>query len=97
FSGSLVPTSLGGPWRWQPIGEDYALAATPEPLIWASLAAGAAVVGFSVRYRRRAWLARLTLLGYFLLAGGVPVPLGRVEAVGPGLSRFERRCIASPS
>ncbi|MEV4100751.1 hypothetical protein AB0J42_10840 [Nonomuraea sp. NPDC049649] len=97
FSGSLVPTSLGGPWRWQPIGEDYALAATPEPLIWASLAAGAAVVGFSVRYRRRAWLAWLTLLGYFLLADVVPVLLGRVEALGPDLSGFELRYIASTS
>ncbi|MFI6710160.1 hypothetical protein ACIBF7_27235 [Nonomuraea sp. NPDC050478] len=97
FSGSLVPTSLGGPWRWWPIGEDYALAATPAPLIWASLVVGAAVVIVSLRYRRRAWLAWLMLLGYFLLADVVPVMLGRVEALGADLAGFELRYIASTS
>jgi hypothetical protein len=95
LSGSLVPASLGGPWRWQPIGEDYALAATPAPLVWASLAVAVAAVTVSVLWRRRAWLAWLTLLGYFLLADVVPIMLGRVEVLGPDLSGFELRYISS--
>ncbi|MEU6712886.1 DUF2628 domain-containing protein [Nonomuraea sp. NPDC046802] len=95
LTGSLVPTSLGGPWRWQPIGEDYALAATPPALIWVSLAVAVAAVTVSVIWRRRAWLAWLTLLGYFLLADVVPIMLGRVELLGPDLSGFELRYISS--
>ncbi|MFI7638697.1 hypothetical protein [Nonomuraea sp. NPDC049400] len=95
LTGSLMPTSLGGPWRWQPIGEDYALAATPPALIWASLAVAVVAVTVSVVWRRRAWLAWLTLLGYFLLADVVPIMLGRVEMLGPDLSGFELRYISS--
>ncbi|MEV4107578.1 hypothetical protein [Nonomuraea sp. NPDC049695] len=95
LTGSLVPTSLGGPWRWQPIGEDYALAATPPALVWASLAVAGVAVGVSVIWRRRAWLAWLTLLGYFLLADVVPIMLGRVELLGPDLSGFELRYVSS--
>ncbi|WP_043627027.1 hypothetical protein [Nonomuraea candida] len=95
LTGSLVPTSLGGPWRWHPIGEDYALAATPVVLMWASGLVAAVAVAVSVRWRRRAWLAWLTLLGYFLLADVVPILLGRVEALGPDLSGFELRYVSS--
>ncbi|MGW0801680.1 hypothetical protein [Nonomuraea sp. NPDC002799] len=95
LTGSLVPTSLGGPWQWQPIGEDYALAATPPTLIWASLAVAVVAVTVSVIWRRRAWLAWLTLLGYFLTADVVPIMLGRVELLGPDLSGFELRYISS--
>ncbi|PZG05543.1 hypothetical protein C1J01_43310 [Nonomuraea aridisoli] len=95
LSGSLVPTALGGPWRWQPIGDDYALAATPAPLMWAALAVAAVAVTVSVLWRRRAWLAWLTLLGYFLLADVVPIMLGRVEVLGPDLSGFELRYVSS--
>ncbi|MFI7126944.1 hypothetical protein ACIBQ1_14715 [Nonomuraea sp. NPDC050153] len=95
LTGSLVPTSLGGPWQWQPIGEDYALAATPPVLMWASLAVAVVAVTVSVIWRRRAWLAWLTLLGYFLLADVVPIMLGRVEALGPDLSGFELRYVSS--
>ncbi|MEW9547221.1 hypothetical protein [Nonomuraea sp. NPDC050783] len=95
LTGSLVPTSLGGPWRWQPIGEDYALAATPAPLMWASLAVAAVAVAVSVSWRRRAWLAWVTVLGYFLLADFAPILLGRIELLGPDLSGFELRYISS--
>ncbi|HEX4815637.1 MAG TPA: hypothetical protein VFV66_23080 [Nonomuraea sp.] len=95
LTGSLVPTSLGGPWRWQPIGADYALAATPAPLIWVSFVVAAVAVTVSVVWRRRAWLAWLTLLGYFLLADVVPIMLGRVEVLGPDLSGFELRYVSS--
>ncbi|KAB8197533.1 hypothetical protein FH608_002990 [Nonomuraea phyllanthi] len=95
LTGSLVPTSLGGPWRWQSIGEDYALAATPPVLGWASVAVAAVAVTVSVMWRRRAWLAWLTLLGYFLLADVAPIMLGRVETLGPDLSGFELRYVSS--
>ncbi|MCK2221050.1 hypothetical protein MF672_045695 [Actinomadura sp. ATCC 31491] len=95
LTGSLVPTSLGGPWRWQPIGQDYALAATPAPLAWASLAVAAAAVTVSVLWRRRAWLAWTALLGYFLLADVAPIMLGRIELLGPDLSGYELRYVSS--
>ncbi|MFF0774650.1 hypothetical protein ACFYUK_37585 [Nonomuraea wenchangensis] len=95
LTGSLIPTSLGGPWRWQPIGEDYALAATPAPLMWASLAVAVAAVAVSVRLRRRAWLAWVMLLGYFLLADVAPIMLGRIELLGPDLSGYELRYLSS--
>ncbi|GAA2214699.1 hypothetical protein GCM10009850_101640 [Nonomuraea monospora] len=95
LTGSLIPTSLGGPWRWQPIGEDYALAATPPALMWVSGLVAVAAVAVSVWWRRRAWLAWAMLLGYFLLADVVPVMLGRVEVLGPDLSGFELRYVSS--
>ncbi|MEV0382155.1 hypothetical protein [Nonomuraea sp. NPDC050643] len=91
----LVPTMLGGPWTWRPIGDDYAMAATPEPLAWVALAVAAVAVTISVRYRRRAWLAWLVLLGYYLLADVIPVLLGRIEILGPGVLGFELRYLAA--
>lgn len=97
LTGALVPTALGGPWRWRPITEDYALADVPTAAAWAALAVAAAVVAFSVRHRRRAWLAWLTLLGYFLLADVVPVMIGRIAQLGPDLGGSELRYISSTS
>jgi hypothetical protein len=94
LSGSLVATALGGPWRWHAIGDDYAIAATPEPAIWAGLLVAAAVVALSLRFRRRAWAAWTMLLGYFLFADVVPVTIGRIDQLGPDLSGFELRYIA---
>ncbi|SEG65249.1 hypothetical protein SAMN05444920_103721 [Nonomuraea solani] len=94
-SRGLVPTMLGGPWAWQPIGDDYAMAATPGPLAWAALGVAAVAVAVTVRIRRRAWLAWLTLLGYFLLADVVPVLLGRIELLGPGVLGYELRYLAA--
>lgn len=96
LSGSLVASSLGGPWRWQPIGEgeDYAIAATPDVAVWAGLGVAAVLIALSVRYRRRAWLAWLMLLGYFALADVVPVLIGRIEQLGPDLGGLELRYIA---
>nr|SBO92522.1 hypothetical protein BN4615_P2036 [Nonomuraea gerenzanensis] len=94
-SRGLVPSALGGPWQWRPIGDDYAMAAPPEPLVWAGLVGVAAVVAVTVRWRRRAWLAWLTLLGYFLLADVVPVLLGRIELLGPGILGYELRYLAA--
>ncbi|WP_219469932.1 MICOS complex subunit MIC10 [Nonomuraea rhizosphaerae] len=95
LSGSLVPTSLGGPLRWQPIGEDYATAAPPPALVWAGLGVAVLVVAASLLFRRRAWVAWLTLLGYFALADVVPVMIGRIKELGPDLSGFELRYISS--
>jgi hypothetical protein len=71
------------------------MAAPPEPLVWAGLVVAAAVVTVSVRWRRRAWLAWLVLLGYFLLADVVPVLLGRIELLGPAVLGFELRYLAA--
>ncbi|WP_406673505.1 hypothetical protein WBK31_29545 [Nonomuraea sp. N2-4H] len=92
---ALVPSALGGPWQWRPIGDDYAMAATPAPLAWAALAVAAVAVAVSLRHRRRAWAAWLTLLGYFLLADVVPVLLGRIELLGPGVLGHELRYLAA--
>ncbi|NJP89279.1 hypothetical protein HCN51_07435 [Nonomuraea sp. FMUSA5-5] len=94
-SRGLIPSALGGPWQWRPIGDDYAMAAPPDALTWAGLAITAAVVAVSVRWRRRAWLAWSTLLGYFLLADVVPVLLGRIELLGPGILGYELRYLAA--
>ncbi|MBB6350838.1 hypothetical protein ACWGH8_02940 [Nonomuraea muscovyensis] len=95
LSGSFVPAALGGPWRWHPITEDYALAATPPPLMWAALGVAAVAVAVSLAYRRRAWLAWLTLLAYFVLADVVPVMIGRVVQLGPDLGGMELRYVSS--
>ena len=97
LSSSLVPTSLGGPWQWLPIGDDYATALTPPALVWPALAVALAVVAYSVVTRRRAWLAWLVLLGYFALADVVPVMIGRIQQLGPDLSGAELRYISSTS
>jgi hypothetical protein len=97
LSSSLVPTSLGGPWQWLPIGDDYATALTPPALVWPALAVALAVVAYSVVTRRRAWLAWLVLLGYFGLADVVPVMIGRIQQLGPDLSGAELRYISSTS
>ncbi|MFC5826920.1 hypothetical protein [Nonomuraea insulae] len=94
-SRALVPSALGGPWQWRPIEDDYAMAATPEPLAWAALGVAAIVVAVSVLYRRRAWLAWSMLLGYFLLADVVPVLLGRIDLLGPGVLGYELRYLAA--
>ncbi|MEU6778206.1 hypothetical protein ABZ912_03310 [Nonomuraea angiospora] len=95
--GSLVPGTFGGPWKWLPIGDDYAIAATPPAPAWAALGLAVVAVAVSIRYRRRAWLAWLVLLGYVLLADVVPVLIGRVEQLGPDLGGYELRYISSTS
>lgn len=95
LSGSFVPAALGGPWRWHPITEDYAIAATPPAPMWAALGVAAVAVAASLVYRRRAWLAWLTLLAYFVLADVVPVMIGRVAQLGPDLGGMELRYVSS--
>ncbi|MET7465041.1 hypothetical protein [Nonomuraea sp. NPDC005501] len=95
LTGSLVPGALGGPWQWYPISEDYAIAAAPRPLMWAALGVALLAVGVSLWHRRRAWLAWLTLLGYFALADVVPVMIGRVVQLGPDLGGQELRYVSS--
>ncbi|MFG1957275.1 hypothetical protein [Nonomuraea sp. NPDC049028] len=95
LSSSLVPTSLGGPWQWRPIGEDYAMAGTPPSLVWAGLGVAVVVLAVSVLFRRRAWLAWLVLLAYFALADVVPVMIGRIQQLGPDLSGAELRYVSS--
>ncbi|WP_214321043.1 hypothetical protein [Nonomuraea sediminis] len=95
LSGALVPGALGGPYRWRPIGDDYATAAPPSALVWAGLAVTAVVIAVSVFYRRRAWLAWVMLLGYFALADVVPVLIGRIQQLGPDVGGYELRYVSS--
>ncbi|NUW30041.1 hypothetical protein HTZ77_01140 [Nonomuraea sp. SMC257] len=95
LSAALVPGALGGPWQWYPISEDYAIAAAPQALAWAALGVAVLAVGVSLWYRRRAWLAWLTLLGYFVLADVVPVMIGRIVQLGPDLGGQELRYVSS--
>jgi hypothetical protein len=97
LSTGLVPAALGGPWRWYPITDDYAVAAAPQAAAWAALGVAVVAVAVSLFYRRRAWLAWLTLLAYFLLADVVPVTLGRIEHLGPDLGGSELRYVSSTS
>ncbi|WP_113702832.1 hypothetical protein [Nonomuraea lactucae] len=94
LSAALVPAALGGPWRWHPITEDYAIAAVPPAAAWAALGVAVVAVAVSVIYRRRAWLAWLTLLAYFALADVVPVMIGRVVQLGPDLGGSELRYVS---
>ncbi|NRQ39334.1 hypothetical protein HII36_47060 [Nonomuraea sp. NN258] len=97
LSNALVPTSLGGPWRWTPIGDDYAIAAPPAASVWAGLGVAVLVIAVSVWLRRRAWLAWLLLFGYFGLADIVPIMIARLEQLGPELAGLELRYISSTS
>lgn len=95
FSGSLVPSSLGGPWKWLPIGEDYAIGAPPPTALWFCLGLVALLAIASSLYRRRAWLAWLAVIAYFLLADVVPIMIGRIEQLGPDLAGYELRYVSS--
>ncbi|WP_084962054.1 hypothetical protein [Thermoactinospora rubra] len=92
-SRSLIPSALGGPWKWMPVGEDYAMAAPPTGLLYASLAVAAVVVAAGLFYRRRAWAAWLVAALYFVAADIVPILLGRVSMSG-SLAGHELRYVA---
>lgn len=81
-SRSLIPSAIGGPWRWQGVGDDYAMPWVPDTMAYASLGVAAVVVLASSLYRRRAWAAWLIVALYFVSADIIPVVLGRITQMG---------------
>lgn len=73
---TLLPGSLGGPWRWSAVG--YAQGSPPAALQQLSWAVAALVVVVSCACRARGWRAWALLLGWFLAADIVPVVIGRL-------------------
>jgi hypothetical protein len=89
---TLVPASVGGPWRWAPVGYGGALVDSPRFFDWLALAVVAAVVVASVALRRhmaRHWAALLTYLVFSL---GI-LAAGRV-ALGGAIMALETRYLA---
>jgi hypothetical protein len=87
---ALIPGALGGPWRWQSVG-DYALAARVPVLTQLSWVLAGAVVLASLWTRWRAWRAWAILAGWLAVADVLPVLLGRsgvtvTAALGANLS-----------
>ncbi len=79
---TFIPTALGGPWRWNSIG-DWAFAAEAPPLTQLSWSVAALVVLVSLWYRRHALRAWIILVTWVLLTVAIPLVVGRV---GLGLS-----------
>ena len=89
---TLIPASVGGPWRWQPVGYGGALVDSPRFFDWLALAIAAAVIVGSLALRRhmaRHWAALLTYLVFSL---GILVA-GRV-ALGGAIMALETRYLA---
>lgn len=75
---SLIPGMLGGPWRWWGGGlSGYAMAGTPELLMWLALVVGVAIFLASLAVRRGAWRAWAILLGWIFFVDVVPTLAGR--------------------
>jgi hypothetical protein len=77
FTGTvLLPSALGGPWRWSAAG--YSLAYPPMALQQLSWAVFVIVVVVSCCRRVRAWRAWAILAGWIVAADIVPVVFGRL-------------------
>ena len=91
---TLVPGTLGGPWRWLAVGGGSAQAAPPAALQQLSWGLALLVVIASCVYRVRAWRAWAILLGWIAAADLVPVIIGRLNApVVAGLLGLQARYV----
>jgi hypothetical protein len=90
---TLVPGSLGGPWRWAVLGGGYAQSDPPAALQHLSWALALLVVVASCVYRVRAWRAWAILLSWIAAADVVPVVIGRLGALSPGLLGLQTRYV----
>jgi hypothetical protein len=77
---TFIPTTLGGPWHWNSIG-DWAFAAESPPLTQLSWSVAALVVVVSLWYRRHALRAWIILVAWVFLTVGIPLVVGRVGLV----------------
>lgn len=89
---TFVPSALGGPWRWQPVGYGGALVDSPRFFDWLALIVVAGLIVATVATRRgmvRHWSALLTYIAFSL---GL-LAAGRVALGGPILA-LETRYLA---
>jgi hypothetical protein len=92
FTGTtLLPTVLGGPWRWSAIG--YDVVSPPVALQQLSWAVAIAVVVGSCARRVRAWRAWAILAGWIVAADIVPVVLGRLGSLPTSLVAVQARYV----
>jgi len=82
---SFIPVTLGGPWRWQSLG-DWAVAAELPPLTQLAWSVAALIVLVSLWYRRHAVRAWLILVAWVFLTAVAPLVIGRVgQGIDPQL------------
>ena len=92
FTGTtLLPTVLGGPWRWSAFG--YDIVSPPVALQQLSWAVAIVVVVVSCARRVRAWRAWAILVGWILAADILPVVLGRLGTLPTGLVAVQARYV----
>jgi hypothetical protein len=89
---TLIPASMGGPWRWQPVGYGGALVDSPRFFDWLALALAATVIVGSLALRRRMARHWAALLTYLLFSLAILVA-GRV-ALGGSVMALETRYLA---
>ncbi|MFV0462373.1 MAG: hypothetical protein ACK5MP_04115 [Nostocoides sp.] len=81
---SIIPSVFGGPWRWEPLGTNAALANPPGLAVVVCTVLAAALIVFSIARHYRAAFGWLVLLGY-VLVNGTLLALSRAALVGPNL------------
>ncbi len=92
FTGTtLLPTVLGGPWRWSAIG--YDIVSPPVALQQLSWAVAIVVVVVSCARRVQAWRAWAILAGWIVAADIVPVVLGRLGTLPTSLVAVQARYV----
>lgn len=81
---AYIPGLFGGPWHWQPLGTNAALADPPLPAVLACAVAMACIVYVSIKLAHRSVFGWFLLLGY-MSANVVLLGLSRAAIVGPNL------------
>ncbi len=90
FTGTtLLPATLGGPWRWSAAG--YDISSPPAALQQLAWAVAVVVVVVSCALRVRAWRAWAILAAWILAADIVPVVLGRLGTLPASLEAAQTR------
>jgi len=90
---SFLPGALGGPWQWYPTGA-FVISGPPVFLSWLAVVGAILVVAVSVATRRTALVAWLTLAGWIFVADMLPLFLGRISTILPGLLGLDIRYVA---
>lgn len=92
---TVVPGSVGGPWRWLPVeGGSFAFAYPPHVLVPVAGAVAALVAVVSVLRRRSAARAWVIFAGWIALADIVPVVIGRLNPSNASILGLETRYVA---
>ncbi len=86
---TFVPSLLGGPWRWLPLGMPGGAADPPSLAKWISWEIVAALIVVSLLVRKRAGRAWI-LLGLYLLADVALLSIGRLAWIGPVIGQSSR-------